>query len=301
MAVTGGPGARAARRLDAAGGARARRGAGASRRARPCTRTKSASTQARLDARPARRSCCKDGIVTQADVDSAKADVDSTDARIAALQRAGQRRRAADRAAADRSRQHDHPRAVQRRRDLEGRAAGRDGLAGVGRRRLHAHRHLHDRRHALARDRGRRQRELHQPRDARHRTSRRCSTRIPDWQIPGARDHDRADGRSAEGDGARAHRLREARSAHPARHGREGDVPARGRRRGRRAARRSRRRSCRRPRSRPTATSASCSSSRATPSSGAPSRVGGTDGDRVEVLAGLHAGDRVVLIAAAGL
>ena len=68
------------------------------------------------------------------------------------------------------TRRHDHPRAVQRRRDLEGRAARRDDLADLGRRRLHAHRHLHDRRHEVARDRGRRQRELHQPRDSRAST-----------------------------------------------------------------------------------------------------------------------------------
>ena len=65
-----------------------------------------------------------------------------------------------------RARQHDHPRAVHRRGDLEGRAARRDGLARVGRRRLHPHRHLHDRRHGVARDRGGRQRGVHQPRDA---------------------------------------------------------------------------------------------------------------------------------------
>ena len=44
---------------------------------------------------------------------------------------------------------------------------------------------------------------------------------------PGARHHDRADGRSAEGDRAAcASASRQARSAHPARHGRQGDVPA---------------------------------------------------------------------------
>ena len=42
--------------------------------------------------------------------------------------------------AADRPRRHGRARAVQRRRDLEGRAARRDDLAGVGRRRLHPHR-----------------------------------------------------------------------------------------------------------------------------------------------------------------
>ena len=81
--------------------------------------------------------------------------------------------------AADRSRQHRHPRAVQRHRDLQGRAARRNGVAGVGRRRLHAHRHLHHRRHEVARDRSRRQRELHQPRAARAAGRPPCSTRIP--------------------------------------------------------------------------------------------------------------------------
>ena len=52
--------------------------------------------------------------------------------------RTGPRRRTPDRARTDESRQHHHPRAVQRRRDFKGCAAGRDGVAGVGRRRLHA-------------------------------------------------------------------------------------------------------------------------------------------------------------------
>ena len=86
---------------------------------------------------------------------------------------------AAGRARTDQSRQHGHPRAVQRRRDFQGRAAGRDGVAGLGRRRLHPHRHLHDRRHAVARDRSRRQRELHQPRAAGSEGHARSSTRIP--------------------------------------------------------------------------------------------------------------------------
>src|SRR5205807_754401 len=45
-------------------------------------------------------------------------------------------------------------RAVRRHRRLEGRAARRDGVAGVGRRRVHAHGHRDHRRHGLARDRG---------------------------------------------------------------------------------------------------------------------------------------------------
>ena len=71
----------------------------------------------------------------------------------------------------------------------------------------------------------------------------------PDWRIPGARHHDRADGGSAEGDGAGAHRLRPARSAHPAGHGRQGVVPARsGRQRAGGRRRRGRGCSCRRAR-----------------------------------------------------
>ena len=100
----------------------------------------------------------------------------------------------------------DHPRAVQRRGDLEGCAAGRDGVAGVGRRRLHADRHLHDRRHAIARGRGRRQRELHQPRETRpgrHGRAQRVS-RLAD---SGARHHDGAGGRPPEGTVLGAHRL----------------------------------------------------------------------------------------------
>ena len=54
----------------------------------------------------------------------------------------------------------------------------------------------------------------------------------PDWQIPGASHHHDSIGRPAEGDGARAHRLHGARPAHPSRHGHQGDVPARQRRRG---------------------------------------------------------------------
>ena len=95
-------------------------------------------------------------------------EVDSIAARIEAARAAGRASPSA-RSTLQRTepRQHGHPRAVQRRRDFEGRAARRNGLAGVGRRRLHAHRHLHDRRHALARDRSGRQRELHQPRAGR--------------------------------------------------------------------------------------------------------------------------------------
>ncbi len=53
-----------------------------------------------------------------------------------------------------------------RRGHRQGRAAGRDRLAAVRRRRLHPHRHRHHRRHGFARSRSRRQRGLHRPRAA---------------------------------------------------------------------------------------------------------------------------------------
>ena len=152
---------------------------------------------------------------------------------------AGRGGRASDCAAADRAGQHDHPRPVQRRRAVEGRPARRDGVAGLGRRRLHPHRHLDHRRHGLARDRGRGQRGLHQPGDA-EAARGRGPRRLSGLGDPGPRDHDGADGRSAEGDRARPRRVRRARSAHPARHGRQGAVPPRRRGRRPRRARRGR-------------------------------------------------------------
>ena len=113
-----------------------------------------------------RQALLKDGIVTQADVDLAKTEVDATVAKISAL---GEQTKVAERQVD--LQKSDLDNMVIRApfsgiADLEGRAARRDGVAGVGRRRIHAHRHLHDRRHALARNRRRRQRELHQPREA---------------------------------------------------------------------------------------------------------------------------------------
>ena len=58
--------------------------------------------------------------------------------------------------------------------DRQGRAARRDDLADLGRRRLHPHRHRHHRGHGLARDPGRRQRGLHQPRARRSSRWRPC-------------------------------------------------------------------------------------------------------------------------------
>ena len=117
-------------------------------------------------------------LIGQADLDAAQAEADSLAARIRQSARAGRRCRARDRRPADRAGGHRDTRAVQRRRHLEGRAAGRDDLAGQRRRGLHAHGRLHHRRHVVAGDRGRRQRELHQPRlagTARGRHPRRLS------------------------------------------------------------------------------------------------------------------------------
>ena len=146
------------------------------------------------------------------------------------LPRAGDGGRAAGRPPADGTGQHGDPRTVQRRGALEGRAAGRDGLARLGGWRVHPHRHLDHRGHEVARNRGGRQRELHQPRrvrTARHGAAGRVS-RLAD---SGPRDHHRADGGSTESDGVGPHRLRPAGSANSARHGRQGHLPPRGRRR----------------------------------------------------------------------
>ena len=88
-------------------------------------------------------------------------------------------------------RRHRDPRPLRRRRHLQERPAGRDDLADVRGRRLHPHRHLHARRHGLARDRGRRQRGLHQPR-ARRSAGRGDARRLPRLADPGARHHHRS-------------------------------------------------------------------------------------------------------------
>ena len=90
----------------------------------------------------------KEGLNTPNDIDNAKAEVDSLVARIASAQEQVKVAESQIADAADGDRRHGHPRAVQRRGDLEGCAGRRDGLAGVGGRRLHPHRHLHHRRHA---------------------------------------------------------------------------------------------------------------------------------------------------------
>ncbi len=149
--------------------------------------------------------------------------LDASEAEVAALRgapggraRGGRRGAEPPRAQPAGTRRPPDPRAVRRRRDLEGRAAGRDGVADLGRRRIHAHRHRDHRRHGLARDRGGRQRGVHQPRAGRA-AGRSRARRLPRLDDPGPRDQHRADGRPTEGHGARAHRVRGARPADPAR------------------------------------------------------------------------------------
>ena len=173
-----GPGARAARRRDRPRGAGAGRGAGSKRAKRAVQRERSPARRGQGHARAAaRRSSRTASSRRPRSTRRRRTSTRSTRASTSLREQVTVAERQVE-LAADGPRQHDHPRAVQRRRDLEGRAAGRDGVAGLGRRRLHAHGHLHDRRHAVARDRSGRERELHQPRQARIRTSRRCSTRI---------------------------------------------------------------------------------------------------------------------------
>ncbi len=120
--------------------------------------------------------------------------------------------------------------AVRRDRHGQGGARGRNGFTDVGRRRLHAYRHRHDRRHVLARSRGRRQRELHQSRRAAaardgqiERVSRLDRSR------PRHRHH--PDGRSCQSHGQGARQSRRRGRADPARDGREGGIPRCSRRR----------------------------------------------------------------------
>ena len=79
---------------------------------------------------------------------------------------------------------HRRARAVCRRRHRQGRAARRNRLADIGGRRIHPHRHRHHRRHGLAGDPGRRQRELHQPRAARSEGDAPSSTPIRTGRFP---------------------------------------------------------------------------------------------------------------------
>ena len=133
------------------------------------------------------------------------------------------RLRAPPRPAAE-SRGPDHPRALHGRRRVEGRAARRDDLARVGRRRLHADRH----RHIV--DMASLEIEVDVNEAYINRVRRAAGDAVldayPEWHIP-AHVIRHPDGRSREDDGACAHGVRPARSAHPAGHGREGGPSSR--------------------------------------------------------------------------
>ncbi len=158
-----------------------------------------------------RRQLLKEKVIGRAELDASEAEVESLKARIALAQQQVEVAASPDQGDRDRPRRHGRPRAVRRRGDLEGRAARRDDLSGLGRRRLHPHRHLHHRGHVLARDRGGRQRELHQPRPA-CAAGRSGARRVSGLADSRARHHDGAVGRSAEGDRPSSHRLRDSSS-----------------------------------------------------------------------------------------
>ena len=91
-----------------------------------------------------------------------------------------------------------------------------------------AHRRRHDRRHAVARGRGRRQRELHQPRASGPEREREAQ-RLSRLGHPGARHRDHPHRRPRQGHGQGARRFRGSRSADPAADGRARRVPRRAR------------------------------------------------------------------------
>ena len=111
-----------------------------------------------------------------------------------------------------------------------------------------------------------------------------------------ARHHDDPVGGSAEGDGEGAHRLRRARPADPAGHGRQGLVPARGRGASAPAAAAAAGDAGAEGRGRgPTAGARSCSSSRATASNGAPCNGRRRERRPRRRAVGLRPGERVVV------
>ena len=119
-----------------------------------------------------------EGLNTPNDIDNAKAEVDSLLARIASAQeqvKVAESQIAMQQTAIDDTVIRAPFSGVAH---LERCAGRRDGLPGFGGRRLHAHRHQHHRRHDVARDRSRRQRELHQPR-ARRPAGHRGARRLP--------------------------------------------------------------------------------------------------------------------------
>ena len=157
----------------------------------------------------ARRTRVRQRELKQRDLSSQSA-LDQAETAVASLRspacctaRADRRGRTRSRVAAAAARRADHPRAVCRHRDRARRPGRRNGVSDLCRRRLYPHRHLHDCRHGLAGNRGRRQRGLH--RSGHDRPVCGCAPGC----LPGVADSSAgqgggARGRSAEGHGARA-------------------------------------------------------------------------------------------------
>ena len=226
--------------VDAQGGAGAGRGAGRSRAAQPCARTKCGCDEAQVDAQARWRMLVKDGFATQAEVDAAKARWIRIDARIVVAPRAGEGRRAAGRA---RSRPNLDNTII--RAPFSGVAISKDAQpgemvspvsAGGGFTRTGICTIVDMRSLEIEVDVN----ESYINRVKPDQGVTAVLDAYPDWQIPAhvitmvpTADRQKATVLVRIG-------IREARSAHPAGHGREGHVPARRRRRASAPAQRSR-------------------------------------------------------------
>ncbi len=173
--------------------------------ARSCTRCRCSWRRPSASC-DARASCGERKLVSQTALDTAQANVDTPKARLdQRASAASPSPSAAFRVQPPAARRHRRARAVRRRHHGQERAARRDDLAAVGRRRRHPHRHRHAGGHGVARDRGRRQRELHQPRAGRP-TGRGAAQCLPGLEDPGAGDRGDPHRRPQQGDGQGAHR-----------------------------------------------------------------------------------------------
>ena len=153
-------------------------------------------------------------LVSQQAVEQARTQVETQSAQVETQRKQVELATASVQRRAGAARLLHRARAVRRRRHRQGRAGRRDRLAALGRRRLHAHRHRHDRRHGFARDRGRRQRGLHRPRAARA-AGRGRAQRLSGLEDPRARHRHHPDRRSQQGDreGARRRSIRRIRAS----------------------------------------------------------------------------------------
>ena len=165
--------------------------------------------------------------VTRAEVDQAQAEVDSVEARI---QAAGQQVAVAERQSGVQQTELDNTMIRARsaaRGTAQGRPARRDGVAGLGRRRLHPHRDVtivDMRSLEIEVDVNE---SLHQPVKRRNSAWSPCSTPIPTGRSRPTSSRPFLDCRSPESHGAGPRLLRRARSADLARHGRQGALPPR--------------------------------------------------------------------------